>query len=171
MAMPKSEDELRAFDALYRENRQLAFHIAHKILHDEQLAEDAVSDAFFSIAKKFSRLQMLNSHKMQYYIVVTVRNMSFNILKREQPYRDAVEYDDALSHTAAPEPETHDALHSAVARLSATDREILYLRVNLELRFPEIADALGITSAAARQRFRYAKANLKKLLEEDADNA
>lgn len=169
MAMPKTDREQQEFEALYRENRQLAYHIAYKILHSGQLAEDAVSDAFFAIAKNFSRLRSLNSHKMQYYIVVTVRNMSLNLLRREQPYRDAVEYDDALAHTPAPEPETHDSLHRCLMRLSPGDREILYLRVNLELHFSEISAALGITPAAARQRFRYAKTKLKKLLEEEND--
>lgn len=168
--MPNHENELCEFEALYLQNRQLAYQIAFKILHNAQLAEDAVSDAFFSIAKNFSRLRSLNSHKMQYYIVVTVRNMSINLLRREQPYRDAVEYDDTLAHTPAPESETHDSLQRCLMLLSASDREILYLRVNLELRFSEIAAALGITPAAARQRYRYAKTKLRKLLEED-DNA
>ena len=169
MTMPKKESELREFEALYKQNRQLAFQIAVKILRDPQLAEDAVSEAFFSIARHFSHLRHLNSHKMQYYIVVTVRNMSLNLLRKVQPYRDAAEYDDALLHTPAPEREPHDRLRALIAQLSQTDREILYLRAELELPYGEIAGALGITAAAARQRFRHAKAALKKLLEEDQD--
>ncbi|MGN0623601.1 MAG: sigma factor-like helix-turn-helix DNA-binding protein [Oscillospiraceae bacterium] len=51
--------------------------------------------------------------------------------------------------------------------MGGTDREILYLRSELQLDYSEIAAALQISEAAARQRMRYAKSKLKKLLEKE----
>lgn len=160
-----SVDDYDLFEQIYLDNRQMAFQIAKRILHDESLAEDAVSEAFLRIAEIFSKIHHLNSHKMQYYIVVTVRNTCYNMLKKENS--DLLSYDDAIEHTTT-ESVDLEYLHlrECITRLSATDREILYLRANLGLSYHEIAVTLKISSAAARQRYRYAKSNLKKLLSE-----
>ena len=48
-----------------------------------------------------------------------------------------------------------------------TDRDIMYLRVTLELDYKHIAAALSISEDAARQRFRHAKNQLVKILEKE----
>lgn len=159
------EDDRDLFEQLYLDNRQMAFHIANRILHDAALADDAVSEAFLRIAEIFPKIHHLNSHKMQYYVVITIRNTCFNMLKQEQVHRDSVSYEDTIAPTESKNIDLeYMHLRDCIARLSATDREILYLRVNLGLAFREIAAALNISSTAARQRYRYAKSNLKKLL-------
>lgn len=160
-----SDDDCDLFEQIYLDNRQMAFQIAKRILHDASLAEDAVSEAFLRIAEIFPKIHHLNSHKMQYYIVVTVRNTCFNMLKKENS--DLLSYEDAIEHTAS-ESVDFEYMHlkDCISRLSATDREILYLRANLGLSYHEIAVTLKMSSAAARQRYRYAKSNLKKLLSE-----
>lgn len=159
------EDDRDLFEQLYLDNRQMAFHIANRILHDAALAEDAVSEAFLRIAEIFPKIHHLNSHKMQYYVVITIRNTCFNMLK--QVHRDSISYEDVIVHANAEDVDLeYMYLRDCIARLSTTDREILYLRVNLGLSFHEIAVTLHISAAAARQRYRYAKSNLKKLLSE-----
>lgn len=163
-----SDDDCDLFEQIYLDNRQMAFQIAKRILHDASLAEDAVSEAFLRIAEIFQKIHRLNSHKMQYYIVVTVKNTCFNMLKKGKT--DLLSYEDTIEY-AASESVDFEYLHlkECISRLSATDREILYLRANLGLSYHEIAVTLNISSAAARQRYRYAKSNLKKLLSEGED--
>ncbi|MDD6059453.1 MAG: sigma-70 family RNA polymerase sigma factor [Ruminococcus sp.] len=163
-----SDDDCDLFEQIYLDNRQMAFQIAKRILHDASLAEDAVSEAFLCIAEIFQKIHHLNSHKMQYYIVVTVRNTCFNMLKNGKT--DLLSYEDTIEY-AASESVDFEYMHlkGCISRLSATDREILYLRANLGLSYHEIAVTLNISSAAARQRYRYAKSNLKKLLSEGED--
>ena len=45
-------EEQSRFEKLYWTYRGLMFHVAKKILGNDQDAEDAVQDAFLSIAKK-----------------------------------------------------------------------------------------------------------------------
>ena len=66
-------DDIDLFEQLYLDNRQVAFRIANRILHNYTLAEDTISEAFFRIAVNFPEIYHLNSHKMQYYVVITVR--------------------------------------------------------------------------------------------------
>lgn len=164
--MMLDDDDRDYIEELYLDNRQMAYHIANRILHDELKAEDAVSEAFIRIAEIFSKIHHLNSHKMQYYIVVTVRNTCFNMLRQKSEI--PVNYNETAdkSESSASVDLGYIHLKDCISRLSATDREILYLRANLGLSYREIAVTLNISSAAARQRYRYAKSNLKKLLSE-----
>lgn len=53
------------------------------------------------------------------------------------------------------------ALHRALAQLSPVDQEILALRYSAELESRQIAEALGITDEAARQRLSRARQRLR----------
>jgi RNA polymerase sigma-70 factor (ECF subfamily) len=74
---------------------------------------------------------------------------------------------------AAGEPSAPDALvrrererrmREAVLRLPRRQREVLTLRVDAELPFAEIADALGITENAAKVSFHHATRALRDAL-------
>lgn len=161
------DDDRDMFEQLYLDNRQMAFHIANRILHDETLAEDAVSESFLRIAEIFQKIHNLNPHKLQYYIVITVRNTSINMKK--QPYiRCSLESCKEVTSKNETDARYAEYVHmkTCVSKLSERDREILYLRVNMGFAYKEIAAALGISQSAARMRYHSAKSNLKKFLSE-----
>jgi RNA polymerase sigma-70 factor (ECF subfamily) len=56
------------------------------------------------------------------------------------------------------------AVRAAIVRLPRRMREVLTLRVDAELPFAEIADALGITENAARVTFHHATRKLRTAL-------
>lgn len=57
-------------------------------------------------------------------------------------------------------------LHAALEGLRPSDREVLYLRWELELTTEEIADLLGISAAAAQRRAHRALDRLRRALTE-----
>src|SRR5512142_3005965 len=59
-------------------------------------------------------------------------------------------------------------LHLAVLELPRRQREVLTLRIDAELPFAEIAEALGITENAAKVTFHHATRRLRATLAEDA---
>lgn len=159
----------KTFENLYKSTRIKAYKTAFKILRNEGLAEDAVSESFLSIAKNFQKVHKLNSHKMEAYVVITVRNTSINILKKETKV-EIVEYNDEVELSPQIENIREQRLTELIANLSDTDKEIIYLRYTLDLGYDEIAIALRISPDAARQRMRFAKKNLKSLLEMEEHN-
>lgn len=169
MALIDDEDDKKSFEDLFNQNKSKAFAIALKILKNRALAEDACSDAFFSIAKCFQKINKLEAHKLDYYIVITVRNAALNLLKKESKHIKNVPLneellgisDDSLSN------KDYDNIVDCIKQLSYIDQEILYLRINLGLDYREISQVLHISNAAARQRFKHAKDSLAKLLEKD----
>ncbi|MBR4621998.1 MAG: sigma-70 family RNA polymerase sigma factor [Ruminococcus sp.] len=155
------------FVLFYRENRLRGMRVAYDILRDEHLAEDALSESFLKIAECFQKIHDLPSHKLQAYFVITVRNTSVSMLRKEKVI-DITPYNDELDHNDLPEAD-FDRLKDCLEKLSDTDREILYLRFDLELGYEEISSALGLAPTAARQRLRYAKKKLRALLEEEEE--
>ena len=65
------DDDLSDSEKLYNDNKILAYSVAMKILDNNALAEDAVSDAFLSIAKNFQTVNILNAHKKHKYLIIT----------------------------------------------------------------------------------------------------
>ena len=62
------ECEKTQFEKLYNEYKNEAYYIAYKILDDSALAEDAVADAFLSLAGNFKTVSALDAHKKHGYI-------------------------------------------------------------------------------------------------------
>ena len=155
------------FEIFYRANRLRGMRTAFNILHSEALAEEALSESFLKLAASFQKIHNLPSHKLQAYFVIIVRNTSLNMLKKEKCI-DVTRYDDELDYGDLPKAD-HDKLVECIGRLSDTDREILYMRFELQLEYKDISSAIGIAETAARQRLRYAKNKLRALLTEEEE--
>ncbi|MBR6872344.1 MAG: sigma-70 family RNA polymerase sigma factor [Ruminococcus sp.] len=167
MALIDSKPLRKEFERFYNDNRRLGMSKAYEVLGNISMAEDALSEAFFRLAKCFQKVHNLPSHKLQSYFVIIVRNVSIDLLRRESR-ADVVEYADEHGYGQAPDelPDSDAAeLARCIGLLGDTDREILYLRFELELDYDEIARALGITEDAARHRVHHARSRLRKLLE------
>ncbi len=172
MTMIDDEYEQSEFERLYLDNRQNAYAVAYKILHNDSLAEDAVSEAFFRVAKIFDKISHLDSVKLKYYTMSAVRNTALNILKKENRFAENASYSDEILYDNCNHTENEDTaewIRLCMSKLSYTDHEILYLRISRALKFKEIAKLLGISQTAARQRFRVAKNNLKNIIGKEAD--
>jgi RNA polymerase sigma-70 factor, ECF subfamily len=63
-------------------------------------------------------------------------------------------------------PEEATEIHAALDRLEPAQREVLVLRFLEELSYEEIAEVVECPVGTVRSRIHYAKAQLKKLLNE-----
>lgn len=165
LALIDDEEDKKAFENLYNRNLSKAYAVAYNILKNEAVAEEACSEAFLNIAKSFQIVNKLEAHKLDYYVVITVRNTSLNMLKTEKNNNTALSFDDNLAYDDYDFSRADkDTIKDCIKQLSFTDQEIMYLRIGLGLEYKEIATALDISSVAARKRFQHAKGELSKLL-------
>ena len=168
LALIDDEEDKISFEILYHKYERRAYAIAYDILQNSAQAEDACAEAFFSIARNFHKLRHLDPHKLDKYIVVTVKNRARNIRRDEQSHNETLQYNDAigpLTDTILSQHKYNYVLE-CIKKLSDTDREILYLRTYYGLEYSEIAQTLGINAAAARKRLEHARKSLSKLLNE-----
>lgn len=66
---PEDRDQ---FITLYETYRGLMFYVANQILQNEQDAEDAVHDAFLSVAEHIKKFSRLERHKTKAFLVTIV---------------------------------------------------------------------------------------------------
>lgn len=159
------DDDVSDFEVLYRDCRNKAYIIAYKILKNESLAEECVSEVFLSVAKNFKKVNNLTSYEKQKYVVISIRNRAFNILSKEKNNNSNVPYEDDIYFNDKDYYEfSYDQWVCCIRKLNKTDRDILYLVCVQEMYYKEIADSFGISYAAAKQRYWTAKNNLKKII-------
>lgn len=70
------------FEALYYEYRDIMYNFAFRILNDSYLAEDAVHNAFLKLLKNLDKIKELKSKETKTYLLIIVRNTSYNIWKK-----------------------------------------------------------------------------------------
>ena len=162
MMLLDDDDDKSQFEELYNKYKNEAYHIAYRILCDNALAEDAVADAFLSLARSFKTVVSLDERKQHGYIVVTVSNAAKMILRKGRRHFDDVEFKED-EYVPDEEITVHDRLwiKECMRRLCEADREILYLKYSLALGHGEIALALGISQEASRKRLRRSSFGMK----------
>ena len=170
MALITDENDKKAFEKLYYDNRILLYSIAMKIINNNALAEEAVSDAFLSIAKIFKTVNILNAHKKHKYLIIIIRNAANMILRKEKNDLDNLPLDEDIISDDDIANVDLQILKKCMHDLNQTDKEIIYLYYSLGMDHKQISDTLGISQAASRKRLQKAKQALKKILEKEGYN-
>ena len=156
-------DESEKLKKLYEVYEQPMYRIAYAVLHDEGLAEDAVSEAFIRIMRRLGRLSDSTSYKTKAYIVKVIKSTSINIYRmNKRRYNEEVPIDNAVqiadrTHIYSDQPSINDILSG----LGETDRRIVTLRCVDELSWREVAEKLSLTEANVRKRFERTKKRLR----------
>ena len=170
MTVIDDDDNIEGFEILYHKYNRIMYKVAMDILHNHELAEDALSTAFLNISKNFSDISSFPSAKIKNYCVIVIRNAATDILRKEK--RFITDYEAEYTEIADVENiETisdYNLLKKAIASLSEKEQEILYLRCVMNMSFREIGNILNIKEGTARQRMSEARNSLmKKIKGED----
>jgi len=134
--------------------------IAHSIIGDRHLAEDAAQQAFAKAAVKLPQLK--RKSKFAGWLATICRNTAKDMFRNHRMLSDA----DELSTVAAKAEDIDEIMEvrEALARLSDTAREIIYLRFYDGLSYEQISGILGISEQAINGRLRRAKKELDRYL-------
>lgn len=152
-----------SFNELCRRYYPAMVAIAHSVLGDRSEAEDAAQETFAKAVRKL--LQLRNKELFGAWLAVICRNVAKDMLF------DKVRLDTAegLSKIAdeLPESDLADAVREAIAKLSASDREVIFLRFYNGMTYQRISAVLGITEQAINGRLRRAKKKIAEYLRRD----
>lgn len=162
-AIESPEDKAK-FERLYRKYRGFMLKTAAQLLHGEQDAEDAVHNAFLSIAKNMKIIPELDSPKMRGFIYVVIENKSIDLLRERGRRENEEPFDD---HPLSVFPEEEHHLAWCISQLPPRYRELILLKYSHGYTTREIADIFGISFAAASKLDQRAKGKLKELCEKE----
>lgn len=170
-------DENRAkMTQIYERYEGLVFSIAKGFLKNTQDAEDATHDAFLRIVKNISCLEDISSHKTKGFIVIVIKNVCKNYLKKKKKIEvisfEQVEYEIATDEDveiSVIENMTAENLRKKVDELEPIHQQALMLRYSKQLSYDEMSKILGIKQSAVRKRVQRARDILAIKIEESND--
>lgn len=164
LQMIAGDENKQRFAVLYETYRGLMFHVANKLMQNAYDAEDAVHQAFVSLAENFSKIDEIECPQTRSYIVLIVERKAIDILRKHNRQAE-VSINEAVLGIEISLPSDH-GLADAMADLPTHYREILLLRYYNGYTAKEIAAALGISYAAMKKQLTRAKNALRVKTEE-----
>ncbi|HIJ53519.1 MAG TPA: sigma-70 family RNA polymerase sigma factor [Planctomycetes bacterium] len=149
-----------SFTELCRRYYPAMVAIAHSVIGDRHLAEDAAQQTFAKAVRKLPQLK--NKDKFAAWLAAICRNVALDLARSRGMHQTA----DDLSMIAA---KTHksditDIVKEAINELSAPAREVIFLRYYDGMTYEQISAVLGISEQAINGRLRRAKKKMANYL-------
>ena len=165
----ESDAEKSKFEIIYCEYRDLMFHVADKILNNQQDSEDAVHQAFIKIIEVLEKIDEPKCPKTRAFVVTIVERKAID-LYRKKKRSIIIELDE--EHYNVPTPSDLESvcgisdLAKAIAMLPTRFRELLLLKYDSGFSEREIAQIMSMTESNVKKTIQRAKAKLETILKE-----
>ena len=142
--------------------------LAHRILRDVHLAEDATQHALIAIWQSLPALRdPARFEAWSYRLLVNACYDEGRRLRVWKPNLRVLYDDEQSAPDAIGEVHDRDQLERGFRRLSIDHRSVVVLHTYLGLSLEEVADTLGIPPGTARSRLHYAVRAMRAALEAD----
>ncbi len=174
LSVLENEEQKIQFEEIYINYKKLMYSVAYGILHNPHDAEDAVHQAFLSIANNFKKISSIPCQELKPYLVIIVRNTSINLYNKNKRHADrTAELSDELSFVEVDffEGFAYDELLNTISKLPEKYRDVLYLHYINGFSTKEISQMIGISVDTIWKRIERAKKQFKELLEGGENNA
>lgn len=155
-----------AFEPLVERYYRPLFRAASRLLGDQEQARDATQTAFL---KAYQSLATCDRQRRFFsWIYRILVNECLNTLRTRRPMQGL---DDGLAAAVTADPidtsETRRRVRKALLELPADHRDVIVLRHFAELRYEQIAAALGIPEKTVKSRLFSARQRLCELLADE----
>lgn len=167
LAILDTAEEKSKFEELYIKYKQDMYSVAYSILHNVQDSEDAVHQAFLTIANNFDKVSKIPCQEIKAYIVIIIRNVSINIYNKNRRIAEhsAELNDNAVISIDMLEQYEYKQLVRTISELPQIYKDIIYLYYLEDFAAKEVAKMLNISLDTVWKRAERAKKILKKELE------
>jgi RNA polymerase sigma-70 factor (ECF subfamily) len=143
--------------------------VAHRILRDIELAEDATQRALLSIWQDLPQLRdPANFDAWSYRLLVRACYAEGRRTRAWTPTLHLVPADEPTTAEGMSEVVDRDQLERGFRRLSIDHRAVVVLHHYLDLPLEAVAEALGVPLGTVRSRLHHAMRGLRAALEADA---
>ena len=149
-----------SFTELCRRYYPAMVAIAHSIIGDRHLAEDAAQQVFAKAAVKLP--QLTKKTRFGGWVATICRNAARDMLRTAKAVHRIEESSAAVAESD--ENPASEAVKAALAGLSASAREVIYLRFYDGMSYEQISTVLSISEQAINGRLRRAKRKLADYL-------
>lgn len=174
VSMIDTPEEKADFEKLYNAYKGKMFASAYGILRNHHNAEEAVSQAFFTIAKNYSKVFPLEKTQREAYIKIVIRNAAIDIYRKEK--RDtSVSFDEVQNFEAASgdisdkvlSQINYEKIVAAIRELPEKYAEPLYLFHVRDMNVKTISEHLCESEETIKKRLQRARQKLRETLSAD----
>jgi len=149
-----------SFTELCRRYYPAMVAIAHSVLGDRDAAEDAAQQAFAKAVRKLPQLK--NKNKFANWLAVICRNAAKDMARDIEKLCTAEDF--SMIAAESQQDESAEAVKEAIAKLSASAREVISLRYYDGMSYGKISAVLGISEQAINGRLCRAKKKIADYL-------
>jgi zinc protease len=168
-----SRGNTSAFEDLVRRYQSLVCSVAYSACGDLALSEDVAQETFWTAWRRRASLEQPD--RLRAWLCGIARNLAKDARRKWLRPAEVVEAGDALAGLSSAEPgpseqavsrEEESLIWKAVARIPSAYREPLILFYREDRSVAEVAEALGLSEDAARQRLSRGRAMLREQVAE-----
>lgn len=164
------EEDKRKFVILYQKYKYLMMKVAHDVLGDSYLTEDAVHEAFIKIALNMSKVGEVDALETKRYLITITKNTTIDIYRKRSNQMKREIFIDELGENEEPltyvETDVDNHILDILKNLPVRYRDVFLLKYSSKLDNDEIASLLKITEGTLRQRL----ARGKEMIQEAIDS-
>jgi RNA polymerase sigma-70 factor (ECF subfamily) len=163
-----SQGDRLAMQVLYGRYHVRVFRFGLRLVRDEQIAEDLISEVFLDVWRQAGKFEGRSA--VSTWLLAITRFKALSVLRR----RKDAELDDEAANAiedvsddpevAVQKKDTGEALRKCIAALSRDHREIVDLVYYHEKSVEEVAEIVGIPENTVKTRLFYARRKLAELL-------
>lgn len=173
LSVLETEEDKTQFEELYMKYKKKMYSIAYGILHNVEDSEDAVHQAFLTIADHFDKIKEISCQELPSYIVIIIKRTSINLYNKNKRAAESLSELDDNSMSVEVDVlanYNYELLLKTISSLSDNYKEVLYMYYLNGFTTKEISNMLGISVDNVWKRIERAKKQLKKRLEENEYN-
>jgi len=168
LQMIESLEDEQKFKQIFKTYNKRMHYEAYGILKNKHDTEDAVHNAFVSIAQNIKTIRIDNSAELSAYLVLIVKRKAHAILKSNERYipieesNPVFQYDMTLFDKCS--------LESVLAKLPERYQDLIILHYGIGYSTREIAKIMDIKLNTVQKLLKAAKDKLAEQLEKERDN-
>lgn len=171
LAVLESEEQRKILSDFYTQSHSRLYAIAYSRLHNKQSAEDAVQETFLRIATYPERIFPLEDNKKHTLADIIIRNVSVDMIRKNSKISPEELSEEFVDETQI---SLEDSVLGKIARNELLDfintlpklqKDVLTLYSTFGFSFSEIAEELGISETATRQRLFLARKAVRQFAE------
>ena len=157
-----------AFEALVRSVQRPVYGLALRLLNNEAEAAEVAQEAFLRAYQNLHKYD--DARPFDLWVMAIVRNLCLDLLRRRtkvrteelEPMKEVLSSNEPSVEQGAIDREERRSLESAMATLSADDREVLALYYVQKRTTKEIAAVMGVAPGTIMARLFRAREKLRK---------
>jgi RNA polymerase sigma factor (sigma-70 family) len=167
----------KSFSIIYQQHIEKLFSYGFKLSQDREIVKDCIQEIFMDLFQKRKKVN-IEIKNLKSYLFVALRNCITKKISQKRKYEPLeikneekdiefhIEYsfqDKLIEHEISGE--VKDKLRSAINNLPCRQKEIIYLKFEEEMDYPQIARVLRISVESSRKLMYRALLSLRETVD------